>query len=156
MSALTDFWGAFTSDVVNAPAPSLSEAVSLLQTDGPTLTNLEAEDWFKAVAVEYNKLGLSAQNDYSALVTTITSSGKSISDDLFAALQTRILELPESGVVDNAVKLKGFKDEDTQIPADITTIENAIAAENDPVLKDALQAGIEKLKDRKRQLQPFV
>lgn len=152
MSDLTDFWATWTADVNDPPAPSQTEATDSLQLVAPTLTDQQGDDWFVAVATEYERLGIINQTTYVALRNEVSSSGEVASNDLFIALQAAILALPETTIVTTALRLESDTQEFNGIPADIVTIETARDLLSDQVLIDAYNAGIVKIQEREAEL----
>lgn len=149
MSLLTDVWAVWTADVNNPPLPSLSDATDILQAAGPTLTDQEGDDWWNAVAAEYDRLGIiSGAGTYTQLRAEVNSSGETISNELFISLQATITLLPETAPVEIALLRQSLLDEQSQIPTDITTIETDRDLQTDQVLIDAYNAGIAALERR--------
>ncbi|MGI9491223.1 MAG: hypothetical protein ACR2QF_02230 [Geminicoccaceae bacterium] len=149
MSLLTDVWAVWTADVNDPPLPSLDDATDILQADAPTLTDQEGDDWWNAVAAEYDRLGIiSGAGTYTQLRAEVNSSGETVSNELFISLQASITILPETSPVEIALLRQSLLDEQGQIPTDITTIETDRDLQSDQVLIDAYNAGIETLERR--------
>ena len=149
MSALTDVWAIWTAEVEAAsPLPNRARAIDILIADGPTLKRPAGGAWWDAVALEYNRLGIIKNTDYDALRSEVTRQGAAISDELFAALQGQIALLDETAAVVGALEEEALIREQTQIPLDISKIEEDRNKKLDPVLIDAYNEGI-KAKERR-------
>lgn len=155
MSLLTDFWAIFAADVNDPPAPSLSQAADLLQIEAPTLSQQEAEDWFDAVAVEYERLDIITLPTYTQLRVSVDSD-ETAANELFKALQASITNLPETIVVNTALELQAFTLEEADIPSQITTIETARDLLSDAVLIEAYNAGIRERQQRLIEVQQIL
>lgn len=149
MSLLTDVWAVWTADVNNPPLPSLSEATDILQAVGPTLTDQQGDDWWNAVAAEYDRLAIiTGAGTYTQLRAYANSAGETVANELFKSLESSILLLPETFAVTNALDRESLLNEQAQIPIDIATIETHRDLQSDPVLVKALNDGIDVLNRR--------
>lgn len=150
MSLLTDVWAVWTADVSNPPLPDLSAATDILQSVGTTLTDQEGDDWWNAVAAEYDRLGIiTGAGTYTQLRSYVNSAGETVANELFNSLQEdSIRKLPETIVVENALNLWSLTEEQVQIPLDIITIETFRDLQSDPVIIRALNDGIVALENR--------
>lgn len=149
MSALTDAWAVWTAEVeAAAPLPNRARAIDILIADGPTLKRPAAGDWWDAMALEYNRLGIIKNTDYDALRSEVTRQGAAISNELFGALQGQVTVLDETAKVVAALEEESLVREQAQIPLDIAKIEEDRDKKADPVLIDAYNEGI-KAKERR-------
>lgn len=150
MSLLTNAWALWTADVNDPPLPNLDDATDILQAAGPTLTDQQGDDWWNAVAAEYDRLGIiTGAGTYNQLRSYVNSAGETVANELFNSLQEdSIRKLPETAIVEVALDRESLLAEQTQIPLDITTIETHRDLQSDQVIIDALNAGIEALERR--------
>jgi len=155
---LQEAWAVWTADVNSPPLPSLSDATDILQGFGPTLTDQEGNDWWNAVAAEYDRLGIiTGAGTYTQLRSYANSAGETVANELFASLQEdSIRKLPETIIVENAVNLEGLLEEQAQIPLDITTIETFRDLQSDPVIIRALNDGITALERRLEEINSIL
>jgi len=158
MSRLTDTWAVWTADVNNPPLPSLSDATDILQAAGPTITDQQGDDWWNAVAAEYDRLGIiTGAGTYNQLRSYANSVGETVANELFGSLQQdSILNLAETLPIVNGLELEGLLAEQAQIPLDITTIETFRDLQSDPVIIRALNDGITALERRLEEINSIL
>lgn len=156
MSLLTDFWEKWTADVNTPLPPDQTAATDLLQIDAPTLTDREGDAWFVAVATTYNRLGIISQPTYVQLRAEVNQTGEAGSNDLFDALQGRIVSLAETRVVVAALDLEALTREFEAIDGNISTIERNKTETTDRTLIVAYNEGIRVLQQRQSDLKDIL
>ena len=91
MSLLTDVFATWVAEQQLPGNVSQSEATDLLQVAAPTLTDQEGDDWFVAVATEYEMFGIIAQDTYVQLRNHVNNNEDG-ANAFFSAL--RLTSLP--------------------------------------------------------------
>lgn len=154
MSTLTDAWRAWTAEAQINPPPSLDDSTNIIQTFGSTLSDADGDAWWEAVADEYNRLGIINPPSYVGL-RNYADGNEQGANDLFDALQSAVLLLPETRPVTDAISLQTAIDDQSAIPGNQSIIENQKTGTNQQ-LDDAYQIGIEALTVLSADLQDLI
>lgn len=117
-------------------------------------SDAEAKDWIDVIAVEYNRLGVINNGTYASLRSKINSD-KAVATELFTALQANLIQLPETRLVTEALKLSDLRVERDDVNDSIDTVQ-AFKTGATRQVKDALQLGIDQLRGYKESVRDQI
>ena len=123
MATLQDAWDAMVDAIIADNSLSRGDAGAVIEGFGPEMRGADARNWIDAVAVEYNRLGIINNTTYSNLRNShIVADGAAAAKALFMALNSAILALAETAVVNNAIIRQDLSEQLAEITTSQATI----------------------------------
>lgn len=149
MNTNADAWAAGIDAVIADNTLNRGGFADAIRTVATLSNNGETTDWIDAIAVAFEGIGIINNPTYSALRNEIVNEGAVVARGQFDALSTLVNGLPETAPINLGLRKVDLRAERDEVDVSITTMV-AFKVGQTRQVKDALQLGIDRLREYKQ------
>lgn len=155
MTTLNDMYEAGVDAIIADNTLNRNGFEDALKAVVTTLNNADADQWVTELIDEYFRLDGINNQTYNSFRSRIISDGKTLTMELFKALETAVNTLATTPQVREDINLMNLRIERDEVDTSITTMQGFKPGQTAQV-RDALNVGIDALRIQKERLRDEI